>query len=75
MPLYRLLNIETEEVVEELVSWATLQSILESNPNLKLLPAAPAIVSGVSGRMRPDEGFRDRLRDIKKSHPGSTIDI
>ena len=75
MPLYRLLNTDTEEVVEELVSWSTLQSILESNPNLKLLPAAPAIVSGVSGRMRPDEGFRDRLRDIKKSHPGSTIDV
>ena len=24
---------------------------------------------------RPDEGFRDRLREIKKHHRGSTIDV
>ena len=24
---------------------------------------------------RPDEGFRDRLREIKKHHPGNTIDV
>lgn len=75
MPLYRLLNTETEEVTQEFCSWSVLQELLESNPKLQLLPAAPAIVSGVSGRIRPDEGFRDRLRDIKKSHPGSTIDV
>jgi len=27
------------------------------------------------GRIKPSEDFRDTLRDIKKEHPGSTINI
>lgn len=75
MPLYRLIDTETEQTEEHFLSWAALQEYLSENPTKKLLPAAPAIVSGVSGQMRPDEGFKDILRNIKKHNRGSTIDV
>ena len=75
MPLYVLENIKTKESFQELCSWNQLQEILASNPEYKLLPAAPAIVSGVSGRYKTDEGFKDILRTIKKRHRNSTIDV
>lgn len=27
------------------------------------------------GRLKPSDSFRDTLRDIKKEHPGSTINV
>lgn len=75
MPTYRLIDTQTEETEEHFLSWAALQEYLSKNPTKQLLPAAPAIVSGVSGQMRPDEGFKDILRNIKKNHRGSAIDV
>lgn len=75
MPMYDLLNTDTNEETEVLMKWSELQTYLSENPNIKLLPAAPAIVSGVAGRMRTDEGFKDVLRTIKRNNRGSTIDV
>ena len=35
-------------------------------------PLADPISLGIK---KPDEGFRDRLRDIKRTHPGSKMNI
>jgi hypothetical protein len=75
MPLYRLTDTSTGETEEHFLSWNALQEFLSENPTKQLLPAAPAIVSGVSGRLKPDEGFKDVLRNIKSKHRGSTIDV
>lgn len=75
MPMYDLLNTDTNEETEVLMKWSELQEFLSENPNMKLLPAAPAIVSGVAGRMKTDEGFKDVLRNIKKQNRGSTVDV
>lgn len=75
MPLYVLQDTNTEEITEHLMSWSALQDFLAANPQQKLLPASPAIVSGVSGRLKTDEGFRDILRTIKSKHRGSTVDV
>lgn len=75
MPLYRIIDIQSDEIEEHLCSWNSIQELLANSPNKKLLPAAPAIVSGVSGRLKPDEGFRDVLRNIKSKHRGSTLDV
>lgn len=75
MPIYRILNTTTNIEEEHLMSWDVLQTYLAAHPEYKLQPAAPAIVSGVSGQMKPSEGFRDILRNIKKNHRGSTIDV
>lgn len=75
MPLYVIRNTETDELHEELCSWDRLQSFLKDNPTFVLEPAAPAIISGASGRMRTDDGFKDVLREIKKRNPGSTVNV
>jgi putative FmdB family regulatory protein len=36
---------------------------------------SPAIVSGVNFHSKVPNHFRDRMKDIKKMNPGSTIDV
>ena len=47
-----------------------------SERDVKLQLATPTIGDPwrFAGK-RPDEGFRDRLREIKKHHRGNTIDV
>lgn len=75
MPTYRVIDTTTEETEEHFLSWNALQEYLSANPTKQLLPASPAIVSGVAGRLKPDEGFKDVLRNIKSKHRGSQIDV
>jgi hypothetical protein len=67
MPTYRFLNKDTEEEFEDFMFLAELQPYLDSNPHIKQMASAPAILSGVSGA-KPADGFRDVLREIKKKH-------
>ena len=74
MPTYTLENTKTGEVTTEIMSWSALQNYLSENPHLKQIVGAPPTVSGVaSGTNKPDAGFRDILKTIKKRHPGSTV--
>lgn len=75
MPIYRTENTDTGEITEHFCSWDAISHFLQVTSNSKLVPAAPAIVSGVAGLRRPDEGFRDVLRNIKSHHRGSAIDV
>lgn len=68
MPTYRFLNNETGEEYEEFMSISTLDTYLEENPNVtQLVNGAPMIASG-RGMAKPDQGFRDLLKDMKKKH-------
>lgn len=74
MPSYNIENTQTGEVTTEIMSWSALQQYLAENPHLKQVIGAPPTVSGVSaGHNKPDSGFRDILKTIKKRHPGSTV--
>ena len=43
---------------------------------IRLIPQIPAMVSMQgSWRSHTSDGWKDRLREIKKNNPGSTIDI
>jgi len=44
-----------------------LDDFVANNQHLTLQVSAPAISSG-RGRGKPDDGFRDILRNIKKEH-------
>jgi len=66
MPTYTLRNIYTDEVFEEYMSYSELQEYLKDKPNIEQILSAPAIVSGIS--KKPDSGFRDILKNIKKEH-------
>jgi len=67
MPTYKFLNNDTGEEYEEFMSISALDAYLEENPNLtQLVNGAPALSSG-RGIGKPDAGFRDVLKQIKKN--------
>ena len=68
MPTYRFLNNETGEEYEDFMSISALETYLSENPNVtQLLNGAPLIHSG-RGMKKPDAGFRDLLKHIKKGN-------
>jgi hypothetical protein len=70
MPTYKFLNNETGEEYENFMSISALDEYLKTNPNLvQLVNGAPMISSG-RGMGKPDDGFRDLLKDIKKRNSG-----
>ena len=67
MPTYNFLNNDTGEEFSEFMSISSLDDYLKSNPNItQLVNEAPGLVSGVN--KKPDQGFRDLLKDIKKNN-------
>ena len=68
MPTYKFLNNETGEEFEDFMSISALDQYLKDNPNIvQLVNGAPLIHSG-RGTGKPDQGFRDLLKDMKKKH-------
>jgi len=66
MPTYLFLNTETGEEFEDFLSISAMETFLTENPHIQqLVNGAPAIVSG-RGMGKPDDGFRDILRNVKK---------
>jgi hypothetical protein len=75
MPTYRFKNTKTGEVYEEFMKISERDSFLEENPDIEqLVYGAPGLADAARiGRMKPSDGFRDVLREIKKKNKGSTI--
>lgn len=68
MPTYKFINNETGEEFEDFMSISALDVYLNENPHLtQLVNGAPMISSG-RGLGKPDQGFRDLLKDMKKKH-------
>jgi len=68
MPTYRFVNNETGEEFEDFMSISALDVYLNENKNItQLVNGAPLISSG-RGMGKPDNGFRDLLKNIKKEH-------
>lgn len=77
MPTYKFLNNDTGEEYEEFMGISALDIYLSEHPNVtQLVNGAPLIHSG-RGLKKPDAGFRDLLKTIKKGNSkglnGSTI--
>jgi hypothetical protein len=77
MPTYKFRNETTGEEFEDFMSISALDVYLSENINItQLVNGAPLIHSG-RGMKKPDQGFRDLLKDMKKNHSkgihGSTI--
>jgi hypothetical protein len=77
MPTYTFRNNETEEQFEETLKISELDDYKNAHPELKMIiTKAPGIADNVRlGRVKPSEGFRDRLKDIKASHRGAEMNI
>jgi hypothetical protein len=68
MPTYRFLNKKTNEEYTDFMSISALEGYLRDNPHLEqLVNGAPMIVSG-RGMKKPDNAFRDVLKEIKKKN-------
>ena len=75
MPTYSFRDKNTGLEFDEFMSMSSLDSFLENNPHIEqTITGAPALVdSNHLGIRKPDQGFRDHLRRIKKHHRRSTI--
>lgn len=68
MPTYKFINNNTDEEFEDFMSISALEQYLKDNPNItQLVNGAPLIHSG-RGLGKPDQGFRDLLKDMKKGN-------
>lgn len=71
MPSYKFLNNDTGEEYEDFMTMSACETFLTENPHItQLVHGAPMIVSGVP--RKPDQGFRDLLKDIKKRNQRGT---
>lgn len=74
MPIYELINSETQEQHEVFMSWDSLQKHLEENPELSQVPCAPAVISGIAGvTHKVDSGFNDVLQRVAAANPHSPL--
>tara|TARA_Y100000310_G_scaffold183289_1_gene183414 strand:- start:1407 stop:1646 length:240 start_codon:yes stop_codon:yes gene_type:complete len=71
MPLYTLRDNSDGEVFEVSLSIAELDELLESNKHLEQLIVKPPVIGDPIrlGIRKPDSGFRDVLKEVKKKHP------
>ena len=68
MPTYCFRNNDTGEVHEEMMKMDDREKYLKDHPELTQVLEMPQIVSGTDGLRKPDDSFRDILRNIDKKH-------
>lgn len=67
MPTYNFKNSETGEIFDMFfTSYTKKDEYLKEHPEVTQIIGAPGIVSGVAGTRKPDESFRDVLRNIDR---------
>jgi len=67
MPTYRFRNQKTNEEFDLFMSMSERETYLKDNPDLvQTFDIAPMTVGGVD--RKPDQGFRDLLKDMKKGN-------
>ena len=72
MPIYVYKNKDTGEQEEHVHRISEMDSFLEEHPHLTRLIQPSGFVTGIN--KKPDDGFRDVLKSIKKaSGRGNTI--
>jgi hypothetical protein len=67
MPTYRFYHEAKDLTFEINMPMAAREQYLTEHPELRQMPSTPLIHSG-RGMKKPDDGFRDVLREIKKKN-------
>lgn len=75
MPTYTFKDTNTGKEKTVMMTIAERTKYLEDNPHIQqLIVSAPGIGDPIRlGIVKPDSGFIDRVKEIKDSHYGSTI--
>lgn len=67
MPTYTFKHIETGDVEDYVIRMSQLDEFKKDNPELTQVISGGQGLVRDSGNMKPDEGFRDVLKSIKKA--------
>lgn len=71
MPTYTFMNTNTNEEFDITMSMSELDTYISENPHFKQVLKSMNIVDPTRlGIQKPDSGFRDLLKDMKKKHSG-----
>lgn len=75
MPIYSMRNNETLEEFELNIKYSELEEYLKINPHIQqIFTKFPGFGDPVRlGIKKPDEGFRDALREVKSHHKKNSI--
>ena len=74
MPTYSFRNIKTGEEFDEIMSIKNLDQYKLDNPDLEQLLGTPPIGDPVRlGLKKPDDTFRDILKQIKKNNDSKRV--
>lgn len=70
MPVYTFKDLNTGDEFTTVMSMTEREEYLKANPHIQQqLISAPALGDSIRlGLKKPDNGFRDRLKEIKKAH-------
>lgn len=70
MPTYTFVNTTSGETFTEIMSISEREEFLKANPHVnQQIVSAPSLGDPIRlGLKKPDSGFRDRLKEIKKAH-------
>lgn len=73
MPTYLFKNKTTGEETEMFLSISERDTLLKENPNIEQLVNGAPMIGYSTVTRKPDSGFRDILKTIKKKHRRSSI--
>lgn len=77
MPTYLFRNKDTQETFEKVMRIRELDEFKADHPELEqLVNGAPGLSDPVRlGLIKPSDGFRDVLKNIKNNNPGNNINV
>lgn len=75
MPIYSVMNTNTEEVFEVNMKFTEFEQYLKDNTHFKqVFTKFPAVGDSIRlGVRKPDDGFRDVLRNVQHHHKKDSI--
>jgi hypothetical protein len=66
MPTYSFRDKNTNEVFDKFMKMSEKDQYLSDNPQFESVLTAAGVGRELTSKMKPDQGFRDVLREIKK---------
>lgn len=75
MPSYTFKNTNNDEITDSIMSMAERETFLHENPHIiQIIKTAPSIGDSIRlGIRKPDDGFRDVLRNVQHHHKKDNI--
>lgn len=75
MPIYTIMNKDSDEIFEVNMKFTELETYLTNNPShIQVFNKFPGIGDPARlGKLKPDNGFRDVLKEVKNHHKKDSI--